>query len=271
MDLTNFFFQNFSGPLCREYTVIGTITYGIILVIAVAGIYKVMQKLKVNFDRKFIFSLLPFIIYGGWTRALRDHMLGIYDNAWWWCSPPIYVIIFGITIGALLLGLLLERKFKIPYWKTMLAVGIILLAYDAAITATSGMPNMQGFGLIATIAGGWALLLLAVRKLWPASKKLLTKFNTSIIASHLLDASSTFAALTFFGYYEQHVLPTFLISISGPWVMFPLKLAVVLPVLWYIDKSNESELFKRFLKVVVLILGLALGVRDMLTVGMMGL
>lgn len=271
MDLTSFFVQNFSEPLCRYYTPIGTVTYGIMLVVAVAGTYKLLQKLKIDIDGRFILSLIPFIVYGGWTRALRDHMLGIYGNAWWWCSPPIYFIIFAITIASLLLGLLVEKRFRVPYWKTMIATGAALLAYDAAVTATAGMPNVQGTALIAAMAGGWALLLLAVRKLWPASKKLLTRFNTSIMASHLLDASSTFTALTFFGYYEQHVLPTFLIGFTGPWVMFPLKLAVVLPVLWYIDRSNESEFFKRFLKIVILILGLALGMRDMLTVGMMGL
>ncbi|MFH0830010.1 MAG: DUF63 family protein [Candidatus Aenigmatarchaeota archaeon] len=271
MDLASFFIENFSAPLCRYYTPIGTATYGIILVLAVAGIYKLLQKLNVEINRNFLLSLLPFIIYGAWTRALRDHMLGIYNDAWWWCSPPIYIIVFGITIASLLLGILLERKFKIPYWKVMVVIGAVLLAYDFAVTAVSGLPNMTGLLTIAGIAGGWALLLLAIRKFWPASKKLLTRFNTTIMAAHLLDASSTFVALTFFGYYEQHVLPTFLIGFTGPWIMFPLKLAVVLPVLWYIDRSTESEMFKRFLKVVILILGLALGLRDMLTVGMMGL
>jgi uncharacterized membrane protein len=54
----------------------------------------------------------------------------------------------------------------------------------------------------------------------------------------------------------------------GPAVMFPLKLLVVLPVLWYIDKSEDNKQFKGFLKIVILILGLALGVRDWLTVGL---
>ncbi len=271
MDLASFFIENFAAPLCRYYTPIGTATYGIILVLAVAGTYKLLERLKVEIDRHFLLSLLPFIIYGGWTRALRDHLLGIYGNGWWWCSPPIYFIVFAITVGSLLLGLLIERKFRIPYWKAMFSIGLVPLAYNAAVTAFSGFPNIAGLLVIAGIAGGWALLLLAMRKFWPASRRLLTGFNTFIMASHLLDASSTFVALTFFGYYEQHVLPTFLIGFSGPWVMFPLKLAVVLPVLWYIDRSNESELFKRFLKVVILILGLALGIRDILTVGMHGI
>ena len=271
VDIASFFVENFAAPLCRYYTPIGTLTYGIILVVAVAGIYKMLQKLKVSIDRNFILSLLPFIIYGGWTRALRDHGLGIYGDAWWWCSPPIYFIVFGITVASLLLGIFVERKFKLPYWKTMLTVGGVLLAYNAAITAAAGFPNMRGLLIVTVLASGCATELLLFRKIWPASRKLLTGTNTGIMAAHLLDASSTFTALTFFGYYEQHVLPTFLISLTGPWVMFPLKLAVVLPVLWYIDRSKESTLFKNFLKIVILILGLALGVRDMLTIGMLGI
>jgi uncharacterized membrane protein len=269
VDLASLWAENFAAPLCHYYTPIGTLAYGLILVAAVACTWQLLKKLKIDIDKRFFYALIPFIIYGGWTRALRDHALGIYTaNAWWWCSPPIYFIIFFVTLGALLAGLLAQREWKIEYWKVTAAIGVLLLAYDAVVTFAMGMPNPQGFLTIAALVAGWAALLLALRKMWPASRKVLTKENTGIMIAHLLDASSTFTALTFFGFYEQHVVPGFLISAFGPAVMFPLKLIVVLPVLWYIDRSNDSNQFKGFLKIVVLILGLALGVRDWLTVGL---
>jgi uncharacterized membrane protein len=98
--------------------------------------------------------------------------------------------------------------------------------------------------------------------------------NAGILSSHFMDASSTFVALTFFGYVEQHVLPSFLIDLAGgpaagAWIMFPMKILVVGGVLLLLDKYSEDEQFKNFLKLIILILGLALGTRDFLTVSMM--
>ena len=50
--------------------------------------------------------------------------------------------------------------------------------------------------------------------------------------------------------------------------MFPLKIIVVWPVLLLIDKYVEDEEFRTWLKIAVLILGLALGTRDTLKLGM---
>ena len=84
----------------------------------------------------------------------------------------------------------------------------------------------------------------------------------------MFDGSATFVALAFFSYMEQHVLPRFLIGFTGPWIMFPLKMAIVWPVLVLIDRHVEDNEFKTWLKIAVLILGLALGTRDILKLGM---
>ena len=111
--IEDFINTNYILPLCKYYTLPGTLTYGIILVAAVALVYKLLQKLEIKIDKHFFYALLPFIIFGGWTRALRDHNL--YDG-WWWCSPPIYFLIFALAFGSLLVGVGLQRKFKFAYW-----------------------------------------------------------------------------------------------------------------------------------------------------------
>ena len=45
--------------------------------------------------------------------------------------------------------------------------------------------------------------------------------------------------------------------------MFLLKIVVVLPALWAIDHYAEDRQFRKFLKIVVMILGLAPGLRDL--------
>ncbi len=252
--------EKFLDPLCRYYTVENTIVYAVIFLIAIYGIYRLLQRLKVNIDKRFFLGILPFIIYGGWTRALRDH--GLYAG-WQFCSPPIYLVMFAITLSSLLLGLFLQKKFKVPYYKTMMVIGIALLLYNSSITSIS---NYTAFFAILALAGFWLLLLFGANRLKP---KLVSKENAAITAAHLLDASASFTAIQFFGYYEQHVLPGFLIGLFGPWMLFPLKIAVVLPILILIDRGEEDILFKKFLKVIILILGLGLGIRDFLTVSML--
>ena len=262
--IEEFIYANFLKPLCNYYTPVGTVTYGIILVAAVLGTYKLLKKLEIKIDKRLFIGLLPFIIYGGWTRALRDYRLGIYESNLF-CSPPIYFFVFSVALLSLLAGILLERKTKkIKYEYIMLIVSISLLLYNLTLTT---IVNLFGFAFVLALVGSWSLMFFGFNKIDP---KIMSFENAAIIVSHLFDASSTFTALTFFGFYEQHVLPGFLIDIFGPWIMFPLKIAVVWSVLEIIDRSNEDKFLKNFLKIVILILGLALGTRDFLTIGMKG-
>jgi len=267
MIIEDFINENFLIPLCKYYTIIGTITYGLVLILAVLGTYNLLKKLKIKINKKFFLALIPFIIYGGWTRALRDYSLGIYGESKLFCSPPIYFFVYVIALVSLLLSLLLERRFKISYEKTMMFIGILFLLYNLSLTT---IKNFFGFSIITILIGIWGLIFYGIHKLKP---KLLSLENAGIIVSHLFDASSTFTALTFFGFYEQHVLPNFFIKTLGlgPWTMFPLKIIVVWLVLYYIDKSKENLFLKRFLKIVILILGLALGIRDFLSVSMLSI
>jgi len=264
--LEDFINENFLNPLCHYYTTVGTITYGLILILAVLGTYKLLKKLKIKIDKRFFIALLPFIVYGGWTRALRDYNLGIYGENKLFCSPPIYFFVYVIALLSLLLSIFIERKIKkTTYERIMLLIGSLFLLYDLSLTTIN---NFFGFSVILVLITFWSLVFFGIHKLKP---KLLSFENAGIIISHLFDASSTFTALTFFGFYEQHVLPNlFIINLGlGPLAMFPLKIIVVWVVLHYIDKSKEDVFLKRFLKIIILILGLALGIRDFLSVSML--
>jgi len=267
MGLEDFIQTYYVTPLCSYYTTPATITYGILLAAAVFGTYRLLKHLKVDINRNFVIGLLPFIIYGGWTRALRDYNI-LYQGSIF-CSPPIYFIVFLITLSSLLLGLLIQRiasKSKhakyFSYHKTMLGIGLSLLIFNALFTR---IINSFAFSAIVGLIIFWSFVFYLIHRINPAW---LTKVNMGIIVAHLFDASSTFTALTYFQFFEQHVLPSFLINIFGPWIMFPLKIFVVWPVLVLIDRSKEDEYFKKFLKIIILILGLALGVRDFLSVSM---
>jgi uncharacterized membrane protein len=80
----------------------------------------------------------------------------------------------------------------------------------------------------------------------------------------MLDASSTYVGVDWFGYTEKHVLPNFLIDLAGTaLVMYPLKLLILIPVLALIDDALKDEpSLKNLTKLALLTLGLAPALRN---------
>jgi uncharacterized membrane protein len=254
--------EKFVAPLCKYYTPEATLLYGLIVAGAVFAIYKFFEKTKIKIDRNFFLAVLPFLIYGGWTRALRDH--GLYEG-WYFCSPPIYFVVFGVLLISLIVGQFIEKKFGLAYYKFVFAIGVLLIIYNAALT---NITNWYAFFYVVGITSIFAIAFFLIHKFRP---QWLSVVNAGIMTGHMLDATASFAAISLYGYYEQHVLPAFLIDLSGPWIMFPLKLLVVYPVLMYIDKHTEEKdiMFSNLLKIAILVLGLSLGIRNMLTISML--
>jgi uncharacterized membrane protein len=68
-----------------------------------------------------------------------------------------------------------------------------------------------------------------------------------------------------FSYYEKHVVPTFLINLTGSAaIMFPLKLIILLPILSMIDKSLQDPSLRNLTKLTLITLGLAPAIRNTL-------
>jgi uncharacterized membrane protein len=158
------------------------------------------------------------------------------------------------------------------YWKIWFAIGIILDIIFLAMLLQHGIKNPLGMALIAVIAGAWAVLIFFFYKIrnrihggW------LTRFNAFLLGVHMFDASTTYVALQYFSYYEQHVASNAIIDIIGPAGQFLLKLAVVPAVLYLLERElpkKKDENMKNFFKVAILILGLAPGLRNFLRLGL---
>ena len=95
-----------------------------------------------------------------------------------------------------------------------------------------------------------------------------------IIFGHFLDASATSIGIDIGPYSEKHVLPKFMIGLTGtPYVMFLLKLPLVLLVIfaldiWYKKDFEENRNLLNLVKMGIIILGLAPGLRDALRMAM---
>ncbi len=270
--------EYFINPILQNgwYNPVNTIVYSILLVIGVYLVYKMLKRMDVHIDSRFFLAILPFILWGSTTRVLHDAAYaGILSpelNAFYgspiFPTPGSYIITFALALFVLLVSLLVQRFTKFPYWKTMLVIGIVLCIINFLI-----LPIFYIFpiALIIKVTGLWAAVFFIPRKFMtryvPPFNKLFSIENTGILVAHFLDATATVTALTLFGYLEQHVVPRLFFPIMGPFAMFFLKVVVVLPVLWIVDRYAEEGDFKNFLKIVILILGLAPGLRDMIRLG----
>ena len=293
--MADFFQTYYIDPIIYNtgYNIVNTVTYAIILVAAVILTFRMLKKLGVAIDRNFFFGIMPFIALGsvlrGWedlleaTKAsaafldspLRAFILvdaqGVPRNLLL-VSPIMYITVFAIARSSLLLALALQRTRKIDYHKTWFSTGIIIIA--VALSQLK-FTDFFAMSMMLSIAAVWAMAFFAVKKLGIKNRihtieRLFTKENQFILSIHMFDASTTFVALQFYPYFEQHVLPGFLISIFGPAAMFVLKLIVVSLVLFYIDKdfSKKDAQKKNFIKIAIVILGLGPGLRNFLRLGM---
>jgi uncharacterized membrane protein len=107
---------SWKGIYAREgYTFVSEITYGIILIFAVYGLYKLLRRLNISIDWNFCLALMPLIIYGPVTRVLEDAGYFKEPFVYWFISPLIYVQTAIIAIFFLLIGCFLRRKIPLIF------------------------------------------------------------------------------------------------------------------------------------------------------------
>ncbi len=257
MGLEEFFKTYYIDPIYNGtgYNIYNTLTYAVIFIIISFIVFKIIKKLNIVIDKKFFISITPFIILGGLLRALQD--ASAIRNPLF-ISPLIYVTIFFIAFLSLIISKLAEKYTGIKYYKIWASIGTLIVLYSLTLVK---VVNNYGLILIFFIALAWIALILIAERI--IKKDFFSFENKTVLSAHMFDATTTFVSIQYFPYYEQHVLPQFLIGIFGPAVMFALKLIVVSFVLYYIDKEQNNEQ-KIFIKILILILGLGPGVRNMM-------
>ena len=239
------------------YTILNTVVFGIILGICILLIIKMFKYIKKD-PAELMIPLIPFIFFGSSVRALVDN--NIYPLTYILVTPGIYILTGLMVIITLLFAVFIERKTNFDYRYIIFAVGAVLC-----------IPNilfMSPINLVATlqVVGVWAIvssIFALLRNKWSLISN---KFNLSVLMAHLFDASSTYIAVDYYGYYEQHVLPSALTTLFGTaLVMFPLKIVVILGALYIIDTYIEDRTIANMLKLAIFILGLAPGLRNFLS------
>ncbi len=227
---------------------------------------------SITIDKGFIYAIAPYLLLGIFVRVLVDAKVFPADQMWS-ITPGVYVLSIASALLGILIGKIIESSFRTPYWKTSSMFGVLLLiplSYTLSQYITYPERMLYPLIMAAAITG---LVLLAGRLLkLPVYSK---KENLAIIFSHLLDGCATFIAINYYGFYEEHLLPIYLIGAAGndAIIMVPAKLILILAVVYFVDKwqkeEKADEKLYRAIKILLFILGIGPGIRDMLLPAML--
>ena len=268
-EITAFLNKYIIDPILYDtgYNLVNTTLWAIVFVSGVFVLMNYFQKQKQAIDNKFIFALLPWILLGTILRVLKD--LDVYTTILL-ITPIIYAVIFSVCFPALVLSHYIETKTKIPYWKSWFASGLVLALFFFS-KIIFFFENTPIFFVWLGVLSFFVAILWILRLITRHS--FFSKLNIATLLAHLTDSTSTFIAMTFFSFTEKHVLARVLIDSmetigltlnnSGAWIMFPLKLIVVGFALYVIDKEDITKQQKNFLKMIIILLGLAPGIRGL--------
>ncbi len=255
--LTEIFEKYFVEPILYNlgYNPVNTFVYSAIFACAIILIYSIFdKKFKIKFDTNFLIAIFPFILFSSTLRVLEDVKI---INSIFLISPLAYVTIFSIFFAAFVIAQIIQRKCTFPYQITLFSIGSILfLLVFSLLEIKTATPIMLHLLLFFP-----AIFIISILS---KVKNFFRNLNGIAIASQIFDGIATFIAISFFGRVEQHFLPRFLISIFGPWVFPLIKGLVVVFILLAIDKYFENGNFRNFLKILICVLGLGQGSRDLL-------
>ena len=260
------------------YTIFNTVVYTLILVIFILAIIKMFRKIEID-PISIFYSIIPFIFLGSSTRALVDN--GIYPKTIFLITPGLYILVGMITIFSFLFSIYLFNKKGIDYRYTLLFLGILFsipnIIFFSNVNFTAIAYVILTWILVSIIFLAMAFFVLYIKNIIVENngeknisntleKIKKYKINFSILLAHLFDASTTYVAVEYYNYYEQHVLPNAINQLFDTYLtLFPMKIIVIVAVLYIIDQYFDDLMIKNLLKLTVFVLGLAPGLRNILT------
>ncbi|MEK6909851.1 MAG: DUF63 family protein [Candidatus Aenigmatarchaeota archaeon] len=257
MTIADFIRQYYIDPMVlgEGYNFVNTLTYALLVVFATYLTFKFLEKMKVNIDRNFIMSIMILVVLGTMVRLLEE--AGV-SASYFLVTPMIWIESFAFIFGFFLVSKFIEKKFKIPYYKTISAVGLVLLIIPLSLIL-SRLTQFTGMLISLGLLLPFALIFYFIK--WKLENKLVSM-------AHIFDATATFTAIQFFGFTELHVIPRLLIGTFSPVAFIMVKVLVVAGVLILIDRYSDDKKFNNFLKLIIAVIGLAPGLRDFFLLGL---
>ncbi|MDD2678999.1 MAG: DUF63 family protein [Candidatus Nanoarchaeia archaeon] len=253
MNASGFFYETFISGWSKpeSYNVFDTMAYAVLAIVLISLIFKLLKS-RAKFDYKLLLNIIPFIILGSLVRVYAD--TGIYERFFWTVTPGIWLLMAALFLLSFFLDKLLKKKIIVNY------LPVILILFHLPFFKIINPKAMLYYS---------AFFLLSIIPFFFLRKKagfLRNNLAFFALASHLFDATSTFVNIDFYGYREVHLVGAFFTEILNTgFAMYPLKLAVLLPLLYYLHKDKDKE-FSNYLMMIICVLGLGPGIRNFISI-----
>ncbi len=286
MDIVEFIDSYFIKPVYDRtgYNIINTLFYAVIALFFAFIFFKILKREKVKLDDRFVLRVIPFIILGSVVRVVTDATGGvslglpnqflqnssalfglygfvgglhIYDYGFLTATPGIYIVIGMLTFLSLIFFNRIKRMDLLPPFALVLLLPHLILLLPL-------IKNWLHFLLIVVLSliGLFSGKLLLERvKLKAGLSQLLVVF------SHSLDGAASYVAIDLFNgnYFEQHVVSGALGTVFGTmFAFYVVKVLFSTLAVWIVETSDDERDEKTYILLLLIIFGLAPGVRDAL-------
>jgi uncharacterized membrane protein len=280
--ISDFIYKYYIDPirLGQPYNVVDTLTYAIILVVAVYLLYRWLSTstwlsdIGFTIDSQFILSTLPYVVLGGVVRVIEDTGMITGDFKYLLITPLIYFVLFFFTIGMLFLSRYLTLQgltkhiLSLYFWAGVLSVVVASLILVAWSTTHHGIDYyvLATIPLMAVTATTLVWLFMRYACKWEYVRDPL---YITLLFGQLLDASATSFGIDLhpaLQYMEEHVVGSNLIELTGTaFVMYPLKLIVLFPAIYIMQlyRKEANQAFWHLVLLAMIVVGFAPGIRDM--------
>ena len=237
---------SYNGVTAQEgYTILSEITYGIILVCALHGLYKLLKKLEIRIDWYFCLALFPYILFGPVTRVLEDTNYFSEPAVYWFISPLIYFQTTLYVLIFLFLGYYLQKR-AFNARKTLFILISVFVLIDSFYTIIWALGIRYGASLIEPGFFYVLSILAFLPLLYRFIKKQTITINTVIFSGGLLVVLPCFFLIgrwiigdRWSGSYGSY-LNVFLLVIG----LVTLIITIVYLIAWIYQKHETIVVYK---------------------------
>jgi uncharacterized membrane protein len=269
------------------YNVMNTLVYAVIAIAAAFVIYKALKK---RFDKRFMLYIIPFILLGSTVRVVTDSidtgvaegyrtalfgLVGtaidshVYDYSFLTVTPGIYIVTAVITLLALLASDILKNPKIFPL------IGILLWLPHFVLLLPMFKHWEYAAAILGLLAFSYVASAFALKRLGVNSLQ-----GRIAVLAHGLDGCASFVAIevfnrfasecTIFGrcYAGQHVVERFFgdLIAYGTAMYLAVKLLFIIIASRVVEKESEDEYEMNFIYALLIIFGLAPGIRNLLRI-----
>jgi uncharacterized membrane protein len=293
------------------YTLVSEAGYAITLIFFLIGVLYLLRYLEVGERLDLFFALTPFMFFGGALRVVEDANnaaleAGIdtflsYPVNTLIISPIIYFTVFAVTLAALVVGVVLDRRGAVErYHRFVFGAGIVALVLTAGFlfwfvpTQVAPSPRTPGVGvypLMTLVTLGLSVVLslaiyLGAERYAPVINEGTGRAGLVVIFGHAVDGVANVLSADWLDYIgvpveygskhpvnriivdiTQGAQPAWLSAAIGTsWPFLIVKLVAATAVVYVFDRRifEDSPRYAVLLLIAILAVGLGPGSRDML-------